>query len=64
MRLTWSFRALDREYPQSAYILKVMDVVRNIKAQDLPADIKGPDIGEMLIERRIHAIRELKAQYS
>ncbi len=32
-----------------------MDVVRNIKAQDLPADIKGPDIGEMLIERRIHA---------
>lgn len=54
----------DREYPQSAYILKVMDVVRNIKAQDLPADIKGPDIGEMLIERRIHAIGELKAQYS
>ena len=54
----------DREYPQSAYILKVMDVVRNIKAQDLPADIKGPDIGEMLIERRIHAIGELRAQYS
>ena len=54
----------DREYPQSAYILKVMDVVRNIKAQDLPADIKGPDIGEMLIERRIHAIGELKSQYS
>ena len=50
----------DREYPQSAYILKVMDVVRNIKAQDLPADIKGPDIGEMLIERRIHAIGELE----
>ena len=53
----------DREYPQSAYILKVMDVVRNIKAQDLPADIKGPDIGEMLIERRIKAIEQLKARH-
>ena len=39
-----------------------MQTVRAIKAQDLPADIQGPDIGEMLIERRIQALGELKAQ--
>ena len=52
----------DREYPQSAYMLKAMEVVRNIKAQDLPADIQGPDIGEMLIQKRIEAIADLKQQ--
>ncbi|WP_349927113.1 multifunctional CCA addition/repair protein [Acinetobacter sp. A1-4-2] len=52
----------DREYPQATYILKAMEVVRNIKAQDLPADVKGQEIGEMLIERRIQAIAELKAR--
>ena len=54
----------DRDYPQASYILEAIQVVRSIKAQDLPADVQGPDIGEMLIERRIHAIGELKAQYS
>ncbi len=55
----------DREYPQARYILDAMQVVRNIKAADLPPDVTGPDIGEMLIERRIQAIAELKAsQYS
>jgi tRNA nucleotidyltransferase (CCA-adding enzyme) len=52
----------DRDYPQATYILKAMEVVRNIKAQDLPADVKGQEIGEMLIERRIQAIAELKAR--
>ena len=52
----------DREYPQAKYVLNVMQVVRNIKAQDLPADIQGPDIGEMLIQRRIQAIEELKTK--
>lgn len=52
----------DRAYPQAQYILDAMQTVRAIKAQDLPADIQGPDIGEMLIERRIHALGELKAQ--
>ncbi|NNH36323.1 multifunctional CCA addition/repair protein [Acinetobacter sp. NIPH 2377] len=52
----------DREYPQSRYVLDAMDVVRGIKAQDLPPDISGPDIGEMLIQRRIQAIEELKAR--
>ena len=52
----------DREYPQAKYVLSVMQVVRNIKAQDLPADIQGPDIGEMLIQRRIQAIEELKTK--
>ena len=37
-----------------------MNVVRSIKASDLPVDVKGPDIGEMLIQRRIEAIAELK----
>ncbi|MFC6053147.1 multifunctional CCA tRNA nucleotidyl transferase/2'3'-cyclic phosphodiesterase/2'nucleotidase/phosphatase [Acinetobacter sp. Ac_877] len=54
----------NREYPQSKYIFDAIQVVRNIKAQDLPADVKGQEIGEMLIERRIQAIAELKHQYA
>ena len=52
----------DRAYPQAQYVLDAMQTVRAIKAQDLPADIQGPDIGEMLIERRIQALGELKTQ--
>ena len=52
----------DRDYPQKDYLLKAMEVVRSIKAQDLPPEIQGPDIGEMLIERRIQAIQALKSQ--
>ena len=52
----------DRAYPQAQYILDAMQTVRAIKAQDLPAAIQGPDIGEMLIERRIQALGQLKAQ--
>ena len=52
----------NREYPQAQYVLDAMEVVRSIKAQDLPPDIQGPDIGEMLIQRRIKAIEALKAQ--
>jgi len=51
----------NRAYPQAQYLLDAMQVVRCIKAQDLPRDIQGPDIGEMLIERRILALAELKA---
>ncbi|MEN8992089.1 MULTISPECIES: multifunctional CCA addition/repair protein [unclassified Acinetobacter] len=55
----------DRAYPQAQYVLDAMQVVRNIKAADLPPDVSGPDIGEMLIERRIQAIAELKtSQYA
>ena len=54
----------DRDYPQADYVLKAMQVVRGIKAQDLPPEIKGPDIGEMLIQRRIKAIEVLKAEYT
>ena len=53
----------DRDYPQAQYVLDAMQVVRNIKAQDLPHEIQGPDIGEMLIERRIDALAELKQNY-
>lgn len=53
----------DREYPQADYVLKAMQVVRAIRAQDLPPEIKGPDIGEMLIQRRIDALIEFKAHY-
>ncbi|WP_298144145.1 multifunctional CCA addition/repair protein [uncultured Acinetobacter sp.] len=51
----------NRAYPQAQYLLDAMQVVRSIKAQDLPRDIQGPDIGEMLIEQRILALAELKA---
>ncbi|MFV5490041.1 multifunctional CCA addition/repair protein [Acinetobacter sp. ASP199] len=54
----------DRAYPQAEYVREAIQVVRGIKAQDLPADIQGPDIGEMLIERRIHALAELKERYT
>jgi tRNA nucleotidyltransferase (CCA-adding enzyme) len=40
-----------------------MELVRSIKAQDLPPEVKGPDIGEMLIERRIKALGELKSKH-
>ena len=53
----------DREYPQAQYVLDAMQVVRSIKAQDLPPDIQGPDIGEMLIEKRIKALSALKQAF-
>lgn len=53
----------NRDYPQARYLTEAMHLVRSIKAQDLPADVKGPDIGEMLIQRRIHAIEALKSSY-
>ena len=54
----------DREYPQAGYILDAIQTVRSIKASDLPSDIKGPDIGEMLIQKRIDALAELKYQHT
>ncbi|ALH96443.1 multifunctional CCA addition/repair protein [Acinetobacter equi] len=53
----------NREYPQAQFILEAMNIVRNIKAQDLPSDIKGPEIGEMLIKKRIEALMEFKQKY-
>ncbi|MDV2467781.1 multifunctional CCA addition/repair protein [Acinetobacter chinensis] len=50
----------ERSYPQAQYLLDVMQKVRSIKASDLPSDVKGPDIGEMLIQKRIEAIGHLK----
>ena len=46
----------DREYPQAKYVLDAVQIVRSIKASDLPPEIKGPDIGEMLIQKRIEAL--------
>ena len=53
----------DREYPQAEYVRNAMEIVRGIKAQDLPADIQGSEIGEMLIQRRIQALEAYKAQH-
>jgi tRNA nucleotidyltransferase (CCA-adding enzyme) len=53
----------NRDYPQSRYVFEAMELVRSIKAQDLPPEVKGPDIGEMLIERRIKALGELKSKH-
>lgn len=50
----------DRDYPQAEFLLKIMQRVRTIKASDLPSEIKGADIGEMLIQKRIEAIAQLK----
>lgn len=53
----------DRPYPQADYVQAAIQCVRNIKAQDLPPEIKGPDIGEMLITKRIETIALLKADF-
>ncbi|WP_420001266.1 multifunctional CCA addition/repair protein [Acinetobacter sp. LF10] len=53
----------DRPYPQAQYILDAMEIVRNIRAQDLPEHIQGAEIGEMLIQYRIEALAKFKAQY-
>ena len=52
-----------RPYPQAQYLIDIMHTVRSIKAADLPAEIQGPDIGEMLIHKRIEAIAAFKQQY-
>lgn len=54
----------DRDYPQGRYLFDAMQLVRSIKASDLPPEIKGPDIGEMLIQKRIEALADLKHQYA
>jgi len=53
----------NRPYPQASYMYQVIEIVRSIKAQDLPPEIQGPDIGEMLIQRRIEAIATFKAEF-
>jgi len=52
-----------RPYPQAKYILDAMEIVRNIRAQDLPSDIQGAEIGEILIQYRIEALAKYKEQY-
>ncbi len=52
-----------RPYPQAKYILDAIEIVRNIRAQDLPSDIHGAEIGEMLIQYRIEALAKYKEQY-
>lgn len=53
----------DRPYPQAQYMLDAMQVVRSVKVQDLPENIKGAEIGEMLIQYRIDALTEFKHQH-
>lgn len=52
----------DRPYPQAQYLLDSMEIVRNIRAQDLPAHVQGVEIGEMLIQYRIEALAKFKQQ--
>lgn len=47
-------------YPQAEYLHEAIEAVRSIKAQDLPKDIQGAEIGEMLIQKRIEAIALLQ----
>jgi tRNA nucleotidyltransferase (CCA-adding enzyme) len=54
----------DRPYPQTQYILDAMEIVRNIRAQDLPDHIQGAEIGEMLIQYRIEALAKFKEQHT
>ncbi|MFE1636078.1 multifunctional CCA tRNA nucleotidyl transferase/2'3'-cyclic phosphodiesterase/2'nucleotidase/phosphatase, partial [Acinetobacter baumannii] len=45
------------------YMREAMQIVRSIKVQDLPENIKGAEIGEMLIQYRIEALAEFKNQH-
>ncbi|ENU23399.1 multifunctional CCA protein [Acinetobacter proteolyticus] len=53
-----------RPYPQAQYVLDAMEIVRNIRAQDLPEHITGPEIGEMLIQYRIDALAKFKEMHN
>lgn len=53
----------DQAYPQKDYILQAMEIVRKIKAHHLPEHIKGSEIGEALIQKRIDALSEFKQQF-
>lgn len=52
-----------RPYPQAQFLLDAMEIVRHIRAQDLPEHIKGPEIGEMLIQYRIEALAKFKEKH-
>ncbi|OTG87499.1 multifunctional CCA tRNA nucleotidyl transferase/2'3'-cyclic phosphodiesterase/2'nucleotidase/phosphatase [Acinetobacter sp. ANC 4558] len=52
----------NRDYPQAKFMLDAMKIVRQIKAQDLPIEIRGPEIGELLIKKRIDALTQFKKQ--
>ena len=52
-----------RPYPQAQYMLDAMQIVRNIRAQDLPEHVSGPEIGEMLIQYRIDALAKFKEHH-
>ncbi|WP_277559674.1 multifunctional CCA addition/repair protein [Acinetobacter beijerinckii] len=54
----------DRPYPQAQYVLDAMEIVRNIRAQDLPDHIQGAEIGEMLIQYRIEALAKFKERHA
>lgn len=54
----------DRDYLQARYLFDAMQLVRGIKAADLPPEVKGPDIGEMLIQKRIEALSVLKKEFN
>ncbi|WEI17456.1 multifunctional CCA addition/repair protein [Acinetobacter proteolyticus] len=54
----------NRPYPQAQYVLDAMEIVRNIRAQDLPEHITGPEIGEMLIQYRIDALAKFKETHN
>ena len=52
----------NREYPQADFLRAAMHTVREIKASSLAVHVKGPDIGELLISKRIEAIAALRKQ--
>lgn len=54
----------ERDYPQSDYLRAAMGLMRSIKASDFAADVKGPNIGEMLIQKPIQALARLNHQFA
>jgi len=51
-----------RDYPQADYLRAAMAAVRQVRAGDLPDNLKGLSIGEALVAARINAITQLQQQ--
>lgn len=48
-----------RDYPQGPLLLRALDAARQLRAQHLPADLQGIQLGEALVAARIAAIEAL-----
>jgi len=49
-----------RPYPQASFLREAMQIVRKIRAADVPEHLNGASIGEALVAMRIDAIADFQ----